>query len=661
LDNAETVLDAPVDKAEIADVIDELGSYTSVALMLTTRDATLPCNVVWNRIDVPPLDFEAARDTFSSIYRIEKPSATSDALLNRVDFHPLSINLLAWAGAQNRWPLSKLAEQWECEKIRLLDLGKGFGKARSLSISIELSMNSPTMQDLGEAARHVLQVIAFFPTGVNQDLLLDLFPSLPTIRSIVDTLNKLSLTTCHDDFITMLMPIRLHLQKNNSVSPLLEDVRTFYYKRLGAYGSLFPGDEGFNGGTWILCEHDNVEKLIAYDLAGSEDSVDAYRACADFLVHLFWHRPRHTTLKAMVLDTPEESSLAVPKAACLQIFGWIATDMGNHAEATELLAAARSVSLSHGERWRGTQCSVNLAEINRSLENLLDAEEQFTEASTSFRDLQDLYGEARCNENLGDIARRRGNASEASRLLSSARVYYESVNKTWNVGSIRTRMGILEFDRGDYLKGREHFEAAIAIFMDIDDMSAIGWCLKKFAKAETTMGHWTEVHDLLGKARGYYLTTNCFTQAAQCLMEQGRAYGFQKEFSAAEEHLARSRDDFSLLDCRRDLAECTYISGLVKFDQGLHETAKSLWTEAREAFTAVGDAPGPADCARGLGEIAFAEGDIAGADTWFAEAKCKYEAMGLSQSKMDRHISMPRTTLGGWKLFEQGMLRSSES
>jgi hypothetical protein len=214
LDNAETVLDTggTESQAQITQAIEEMGSWPSVSLMLTTRTASIPSNIRWNRISVPPLDMDAARDAFSAVYEYERPSPTVDLLLNEVGCHALSINLLAVAGAQNEWSIADLHQRWKDQKTRVLDLEDN-NRMQSLAASIDLSLNSPTLAKLGDKALQVLQIIAFLPQGVDAAKLQDLFPSIPNVQNITDTLKRLSLTYLNGaGFVTMLPPIRLHVQ-----------------------------------------------------------------------------------------------------------------------------------------------------------------------------------------------------------------------------------------------------------------------------------------------------------------------------------------------------------------------------------------------------------------------------------------------------------------
>src|SRR5258707_5490643 len=85
-------------------------------------------------------------------------------LISAIQFHPLSITLLAQVAKQNGWPSERLEMAWKEHQTRLLRNGKG--KSDSLEITIELSLGSPAIRTLG--ARHFLSAIAFLPQGVDE-------------------------------------------------------------------------------------------------------------------------------------------------------------------------------------------------------------------------------------------------------------------------------------------------------------------------------------------------------------------------------------------------------------------------------------------------------------------------------------------------------------
>ncbi|KAG0708351.1 P-loop containing nucleoside triphosphate hydrolase protein, partial [Suillus ampliporus] len=211
LDNAEIFEEASASAAlrEIPPAIAEVADIPGVILILMSRSRRNAPNVEWITKDIPPLDLSSAWQAFFRIYR---PASRSNAegeimnLLKELEFHPLSINLLANAARQNGWSPAMLLERWKDQRSVILNHGEG--KLQNFSYTMQLSLSSPSIQKLGEDARRALVVIAFLPKGLNTNLARDLLPSLPEVSAICDVLCMQSLVYRQDNFIKMLAPIR---------------------------------------------------------------------------------------------------------------------------------------------------------------------------------------------------------------------------------------------------------------------------------------------------------------------------------------------------------------------------------------------------------------------------------------------------------------------
>ena len=107
LDNAESILDPQgINAQEIHALLDELCQLKTMCLFIVSRTTTVPQHA--RHLAIPKLSRKAACDIF---YDIHKDCGRPDivgGLLQRLDFHPLSITLLAAAASQSAWDDNQL-------------------------------------------------------------------------------------------------------------------------------------------------------------------------------------------------------------------------------------------------------------------------------------------------------------------------------------------------------------------------------------------------------------------------------------------------------------------------------------------------------------------------------------------------------------------------
>ena len=328
LDNADSILDTQDTNGEIYWVVNELCEFKTVSLLITSRTSTVPSYC--KRPEIPALSMEAACDILSDNYGYGGHSGIINDLLQRVDFHPLSITLLAATASHNGWDYDQLAKEWDAQWAQALQTDSN----EKLAATIEISLASPTFHGLGPNVRDLLGVVAFFPQGIDEKSLDWLFPTTSNRKNIFDKFCALSLAHRSNGFITMLAPIRDYFSpRDPRSSPLLCATRDRYFSRLSV--DVDPDKPGFKETQWILLEDMNIEHLLDVFMSIDPDKGDIWDACYHFIEHLYWHKPRQTILGSKIKALVEYRSIELDYLSELsRLFGRVR----KHAERKMLLA-----------------------------------------------------------------------------------------------------------------------------------------------------------------------------------------------------------------------------------------------------------------------------------------------------------------------------------
>ena len=328
LDNAESILDPQgTDSDQINTAVEELSQLDNICLCITSRLSAVPSDC--ETLDIPTLSISAARDAFHRIYKNSERADLVDDILNQLDFHPLSTTLLATVAHQNKWGMERLGREWDRQRTRMLQTIHN----KSLAATLELSLASPLFQELGPNARALLEVIAFFPQGIDESNLEWLLPTVSDGVAIFDKFCILSLTYRSGSFITMLAPLRDYLRPEDPrSSSLLCAAREGYFTRMAVDAA--PSRCGRGEARWITSEDVNVEHLLDVFTTIDASSKRNWDACANFIALLIHQKPRTTILRAKIEALPDHHH---SKPICLSNLAELFKSLGNHVECKRLL------------------------------------------------------------------------------------------------------------------------------------------------------------------------------------------------------------------------------------------------------------------------------------------------------------------------------------
>ena len=512
LDNAESILDPRgTDAARIYASVGELSRLEKICLCITSRISTIPpeCEI----FDVPTLSTNAARDTFYQIHKKREQSNAIYNILEQLDFHPLSITLLATVAHQNGWSTDRLAREWEKRQIGVLETEHN----ESLAATIELSLASPMFQGLGPNARELLGVVAFFPQGINENNLDWLPPTISGGPNFFDKFCILSLTYRNNGFVTMLTPLRDYLcPKDPTSSPLLNATKECYFARLSA--NIHPNRPGFQEARWIVSEDVNVEHLLDVFTSIDANSKNVWDACVGFVKHLYYHKPRLVVLGPKIEALPDDHP---SKAPCLENLSSLFGSIGNQVEQKRLLAHALKLWRERGDDERQVALTLSyLSDANRWMGLYKEGIPQAEEASDIFGRLGDTVNQAKCLISLAWLMRDDKQLEAAEEAASRALVLFPKGEQSWICGAHHI-LGNIYRSKGETEKAIHHFELALGIASSLNWASGLFWVYYSLAELFSEQGRFDDARAHIERAKSH---------AADDAYNLGRAMELQANF-----------------------------------------------------------------------------------------------------------------------------------
>ena len=545
LDNAESILDPQGTNAqEIYGVVEELSRFSNICLCVTSRITTIPPDC--KTLDIPTLSMEAARETFSRIYEDSEQSDPVDNILKRLDFHPLSITLLATVAHHSKWGTDRLIREWERRRTGVLQTEHN----KSLAATIDLSLASPMFQELGPDARGLLGVVAFFPQGIDESNPDWLFPTTSDSLNIFDKFCMLSLTYRSNGFITMLAPLRDYLTpKDPKSSPLLCATKGCYFTRMSV--ELDPNKPGFEKAQWIKSEDVNVEHLLDVFTSIDANLNGVWEACADFIRHIFWQKPRPIVLGQRIEALPDNHP---SKPECLLELSQLFRSVGNFVENKRLLIKTSKLWREQGNGYRVAQSLMFLAYTNRRLllnkEGILQAKESLEICEG----LNHIVGQAHSFRCLAWLLQGDDQLDVAEEAASRAINLFKDLGEQFEVCQVYHVLGNICQSKGKKREATSHFEAALEIASASNWHPQLFWNNYSLAQLFFDEERFDDAHAYVERAKSHAVNDPFLLGRGMYL--QAAVWYKRRSFEEAKSETLRALEVFEKLGASLDLDRC---------------------------------------------------------------------------------------------------------
>ena len=545
LDNAESILDPQgADAREIYTMVEELTQFKTICLCITSRITTVPAHC--KRPTIQALSVEAAREIFYGIYDDSgRPDIIND-LLKRLDFHALSITLLATVASHNMWDYDRLTKEWDAHRTKVLS--RDYNK--SLAATIELSLASLTFRELGPDARGLLGVVAFFPQGIDEKNFCWLFPTTPDRKNIFDKFCVLSLTYRSNGFVTMLAPLRDYLRsKDPASSPLLCAVKERYFRRLSVW--LTPYNPKFEEARWITSEDVNVEHLLDVFTSVDADSENVWDAWTNFIRHLYWHKRRLVMLGSKIEGLPDNHP---SKPQCLVELSQLFDSIGIPAECKRLLIHALKLRRERGDDSQVALILRFLSDANRLLDLEKEGIQQAKEALEIYERLDNKSGQGHALKDLAWLLHQDKQLEAAEEAGTRAIDLLLGQGIQFAVCTCYRVLGFICCSKGEAEKAANRFEAALVIASSSNWHDQQFWSLHSLAQLSLGQGRFDDAHAHVELAKSHVANDAYLLGRAMYL--EARLWYEQHRLEEAKSEASSGADIFERLGSAKDLEVC---------------------------------------------------------------------------------------------------------
>jgi len=544
LDNAESVLDPQgTDAREIYEVVEELSRFETICLCITSRISNVPRHC--KRPTIPMLSMESACSIFYSICDNGGRSGIVNDLVRLLDFHALSIALLATVAWHNMWDYDRLAREWDAHRTRALRTDYN----ESLAATIELSLASPTFHKLGPNARDLLGVIAFYPQGVDEKNLDRLFPTISDGANTFDKFCTLSLTYRNNGFITMLAPLRDYFcPKEPLSSPLLCTTKDHYFRRLSVV--LNPSQPGFKEAQWIISEDVNVEHLLDVFTSVDTSSVDVWDVCANFMTHLSWHKSRLVVLGPKIEGLPDDHP---SKPGCLSELSRLFDSVGNDVERKRLLVCALELQRERGDGYQAAETLRLVSLVNQDLCLFKEGIQQVKEALGIYEQLDDITGQARSLQLLAALLYD-DNQIDAAGEAASCAIDLLAEGDQYTICECHRTLGKICRSKGETERAINHFETALGIASSFGWNDRLFWIQYDLAELFFDRGRFDDAHQGLERAKSHAI--NDSYRLGRAMELQASFWYRQGKLEEAKSGVLRAADVYESIGAAKDVEDC---------------------------------------------------------------------------------------------------------
>jgi len=348
----------------------------------------------------------------------------------------------------------------------------------------------------------------------------------------------------------MLAPLRDHLRPNNpTLSPLLRTTKTCYFTRLSV--RVDPRNPGFDEAQWITSEDVNVEHLLDVFTLIDADSADVWDACAHFMRHIYWHKPRLIVLGPKIEGL---SDVHPSKAKCLVRLSLLFDMVGNSVERKRLLVHSLKLRREEGDDALVARTLRTLSGANRMLGLYEEGIQQAKEALEIYERLNDISGQAHTLDRIARLLHDDKQFDAAEKVTFRAIDLLPSKGEQFLAAQCHRLLGDIYRSKGETGTAIKYLETALGIASPFNWHDELFWIHHSLAKLLFSENRIDDAHAHIEHAK-LHAINNAYNQGGAMEL-RARLWYKERRFEEAKSEILRAVDVYGNVGAMKDVEDC---------------------------------------------------------------------------------------------------------
>ena len=295
----------------------------------------------------------------------------------------------------------------------------------------------------------------------------------------------------------------------------------------------------------------NVEHLLDVFTSVDRDSKNVWDACADFMGHLYWHKPRLVVLGPKIEALPDDHP---SKAQCLGGLSLLFYLLRNWVEFKRLLTHTLKLWRERGDDYQVAQTLTYLSDANRYMGPCKEGIQPAKEASDIFERLGDMAKQAKCLIHLAYALLDDGQLDAAEEAAFRALDLLPEKGEKFLVCGSHRVLGAIYDPKGDTEKAIHHYEVALEIASSLNMVRQLFWVHYTLAELFFGEGRLDEAQAHIEHAKPHVI--NNAYHLGRVMELQANLWYKQSMFEKSKLEASRAADIYERFGAAQDLGRC---------------------------------------------------------------------------------------------------------